>query len=279
LCVGDKPDAMLHTPKYRVPTNVMPFADLADVRLHYRFDGPVGAPVLMLSNSLGTDLAMWEAQMPRLTRDHRVLRYDTRGHGQSAVPPGPYTIAHLGRDVVALHDHLALDRVTFCGLSLGGMTGMWLGIHAKARVARLVLANTTARIARPDLYEARIAKVNADGMAAIAGDVLPRWFTPQFIAREPATVATIKTMLERTPAAGYVACCAAVRDMDQRDEVDAIASPTLVIVGTRDGATPPADGRFLAERIPGARLAELDASHLSNIEAAPAFNATLASFL
>jgi len=279
LCVGDKPDAMLHTPKYRVPTNVMPFADLADVRLHYRFDGPVGAPVLMLSNSLGTDLAMWEAQMPRLTRDHRVLRYDTRGHGQSAVPPGPYTIAHLGRDVVALLDHLALDRVTFCGLSLGGMTGMWLGIHAKARVARLVLANTTARIARPDLYEARIAKVNADGMAAIAGDVLPRWFTPQFIAREPATVATIKTMLERTPAAGYVACCAAVRDMDQRASAAQIGVPTLVVVGAHDLATPPAAGGFLAQTIPGARLVELPAAHLSNVETAAAFTAALVEFL
>ena len=257
----------------------MPFAELDDVRLHYRFDGPVGAPVVMLSNSLGTDLAMWEAQMPRLTRDHRVLRYDTRGHGQSAVAAGPCTIERLGRDVVALLDQLALDRVTFCGLSLGGMTGMWLGIHAPARIARLVLANTAARIGRPDLYDARIAKVNAGGMAVISDDVLARWFTPAFIAREPATLATMKAMMERTPAAGYVACCAAVRDMDQRDELPAIAAPTLVIVGTQDGATPPADGRFLAERIPGARLVELDAAHLSNIEAAPAFNAALASFL
>ena len=127
----------------------MPYADLADVRLHYRFDGPVGAPALVLSNSLGADLAMWDAQMPRLTRDHRVLRYDTRGHGVSAVTPGPYTVEHLGNDVVALLDHLALDRVMFCGLSLGGMTGMWLGVHAPARIARLVLANTAARIAPP----------------------------------------------------------------------------------------------------------------------------------
>lgn len=279
MCVGDKPDAMLHTPKYRVPTNVMPFADLADVRLHYRFDGPVGAPVLMLSNSLGTDLAMWEAQMPRLTRDHRVLRYDTRGHGQSAVPPGPYTIAHLGRDVVALLDHLALDRVTFCGLSLGGMTGMWLGIHAKARVARLVLANTTARIARPDLYEARIAKVNADGMAAIAGDVLPRWFTPQFIAREPATVATIKTMLERTPAAGYVACCAAVRDMDQRDLLPKVKAPTLVVAGKHDPATPPEANEYIKNHIPGAQFATLDAAHISNVEQPDAYAKTVLEFL
>jgi len=257
----------------------MPFVDLANVRLRHQFDGPVGAPVLMLSNSLGSDLAMWEAQMPRLTRDHRVLRYDTRGHGQSAVPPGPYTIERLGRDVVALLDQLALDRVTFCGLSLGGMTGMWLGVHAPARIARLVLANTAARVAAPELYNARIDKVNAGGVAAISDAVLARWFTPAFIAREPATLNAMKAMMERTPASGYAACCAAIRDMDQREEVQAIAAPTLVIVGTHDGATPPADGHFLAERIPGARLVELDAAHLSNIEAAPAFNATLASFL
>ena len=257
----------------------MPYADVDDVRLHYRFDGPDGAPVLMPSNSLGTDLAMWEAQIPRFTRDHRVLRYDTRGHGQSSVTPGPYTIERLGRDVVALLDQLALDRVTFCGLSLGGMTGMWLGVHASARVARLVLANTAAHMAPPDVWNARIDKVNAGGMAAISDAVLARWFTPQFIAREPATLAKMKAMMERQPAAGYVACCAAVRDMDQRDELAAIAVPTLVIVGTQDAATKPPDGRFLTERIPDARLVELAAAHLSNIEAAPAFNAALASFL
>jgi len=142
-----------------------------------------------------------------------------------------------------------------------------------------VLANTTARIASPDAYNARIDTVHASGVAAVSDAVLARWFTPAFIAREPATLALMQAMLERTPAAGYAACCAAVRDMDQRDEVQAIAAATLVIVGTQDGATKPADGRFLAERIAGARLVELDAAHLSNIEAAPAFNATLASFL
>jgi 3-oxoadipate enol-lactonase len=257
----------------------MPFADLADVRLHYRFDGPVGAPVLVLSNSLGADLAMWDAQMGELTRGLRVLRYDTRGHSQSSVTPGPYTIERLGRDVVALLDHLALDGVVFCGLSLGGMIGMWLGIHAPARIARLVLANTAARIAPADLWNARIDKVNAGGMAAISEAVLARWFTPAFIAREKAALTAMKAMMERVPAAGYVACCAAVRDMDQRDEVARIAAPTLVIVGTHDAATPPADGRFLAERIPGARWFDLEAAHLSNIEAAPAFDAALASFL
>jgi 3-oxoadipate enol-lactonase len=257
----------------------MPFADLAEVRLHYRLDGPDRAPVLVLSNSLGTDLDMWEAQIAALTAHWRVLRYDTRGHGQSSVPPGPYMIAQLGRDVVALLDHLGLDRVDFAGVSMGGMTGMWLGVHEPARVGKLTLANTAARIAPPDLWDARIEKVTAGGMEVISDAVLGRWFTPAFAAREPATIATMKAMMERTPAAGYVACCAAIRDMDQREAVAAIAAPTLVIAGTHDAATPPADGRYLAATIRDARYVELPAAHLSNIETASAFTAALVDFL
>jgi len=257
----------------------MPFADLAEVRLHYRFDGPDSAPVLVLSNSLGTDLDMWDAQMAALAAHHRVLRYDTRGHGQSSVPPGPYMIAQLGRDVVALLDHLALGRVDFAGVSMGGMTGMWLGVHVPERLGKLTLANTAARIAPPELWNARIDKVNAGGMAAISDAVLARWFTPAYAAREPATLAAMQAMMERTPAAGYVACCAAIRDMDQREAVAAIAAPTLVIAGTHDAATPPADGRYLAETIRDARYVELPAAHLSNIETAPAFTAALVDFL
>ncbi len=257
----------------------MPYADLAAVRLHYRFDGPVGAPVVVLSNSLGADLTMWDPQMEALTRRFRVLRYDTRGHGVSSTPAGPYTRARLGGDVVALLDALALERVLFCGLSLGGMTGMWLGVHALGRISRLVLANTAARMAPPDMWNARIDKVTAGGMSAIADAVLARWFTPAFTAREPAQVLQSKATMERVDAAGYVGCCAAIRDMDQRDDVASIAAPTLVIVGTHDAATPPAEGRFLAQRIPGAHLQELDAAHLSNIEAAAAFDTALASFL
>jgi 3-oxoadipate enol-lactonase len=259
---------------------LMPFADLpGDVRLHYRFDGEADAPPLVLSNSLGTDLAMWEPQMPALSARFRVLRYDTRGHGQSSVPPGPYSIAQLGRDVVALLDRLGLDRVDFAGVSMGGMTGMWLGVNLPERIAKLTLANTAARIAPPDLWNGRIDKVTAGGIPAISDAVLSRWFTPEFHAREPATIVAMRTMLERTPAAGYVACCAAVRDMDQRSAVADIAAPTLVIAGTHDAATPPADGRFLADNIPGAHYVEIAAAHLSNIEAAPAFTAALVDFL
>ena len=219
----------------------MPFADLDEVRLHYRFDGPEGATPLVLSNSLGTDLGMWEAQMAALSAQFRVLRYDTRGHGQSSVPPGPYAIAQLGRDVVALLDHLELDRVHFCGLSMGGMTGMWLGVHAPERVGKLALANTAARIAPPDLWNARIdegrppaAWRRSPTPCSNAGS---RRRSPH--ASRPSSRRRMKAMMERTPPDGYTACCAAIRDMDQREAVAAITAPTLVIAGTHDAATPP----------------------------------------
>ena len=257
----------------------MHVAPVAGAHLHYRFDGDRAAPVVVLSNSLGTTLDMWEPQAAVLAERHCVLRYDTRGHGQSDVPPGPYTIDALGRDVVALLDHLGIARAGFCGLSLGGMTGMWLGVHAPQRITRLVLANTSACMDAPAAMDERIAAVTAGGVAAIAPAVLGRWFTPAFAEREPARVAAVKAMLESSPAAGYVACCHAIRAMDQRADVARIAVPTLVVAGTHDPSTPPAAGRFLAGRIPGARYVELPTAHLSNVEAAVEFNAALTAFL
>jgi 3-oxoadipate enol-lactonase len=217
--------------------------------------------------------------MDALARDFRVLRFDTRGHGQSTVTPGPYAIEGLGRDVLALADHLGIERFDFCGLSMGGMTGMWLGIHAPLRVRRLVLANTAAQIPPPELWNARIEKVATSGMASISEAVLARWFTTGFLARETTAVAAMKRMIEATPAAGYIACCAAVRDMDLRADVARIIAPTLVLAGTQDLATPPADGAYLAAQIAGARMLELEAGHLSNIEQAPAFTAALLAHL
>lgn len=257
----------------------MHVAPVAGAHLHYRFDGDRAAPVVVLSNSLGTTLDMWEPQAAVLAERHCVLRYDTRGHGQSDVPPGPYTIDALGRDVVALLDHLGIARAAFCGLSLGGMTGMWLGVHAPQRITRLALANTSACMDAPAAMDERIAAVTAGGVAAIAPAVLGRWFTPAFAAREPARVAAVRAMLESSPAAGYVACCHAIRAMDQRADVARIAVPTLVVAGTHDPSTPPAAGRFLAGRIPGARYVELPTAHLSNVEAAVEFNAALTAFL
>jgi len=244
----------------------MPFADLADTRLHYRFDGTPDAPVLVLSNSLGTTLSMWDAQVGDFARRFRVLRYDARGHGASSVTPGPYTIAQLGRDAADLLDALDLARVRFCGLSLGGMVGQWIAASAPSRVDRLVLCNTAARIPVREAYDARIAAVRQGGMAAVTGAVLERWFTADFRTRAPDKVAPVRDLLLACPPDGYIAACAAVRDMDLRDEASRIAAPTLVIAGAHDVATPPAEGRFLAGAIGGARYVELDAAHLSNVE-------------
>jgi 3-oxoadipate enol-lactonase len=257
----------------------VPFAELTDVRLHYRFDGADDAPVVMLSNSLGTNLSMWDAQLPALTRRFRVLRYDSRGHGQSAVTPGPYTIEQLARDAVGLLDALDLAQVPFCGLSMGGMVGQWLGANAARRLSRLVLCNTAARIGTPDIWNARIDAVNKGGMAAIVDGVLAHWYTAPFMASAPNAISATRNMLLTTPAAGYVASCAAVRDMDQRGSVSRIAVPTLVVSGAYDAVTPPAEGRFLAEHIGGANHIQLAAAHLSNIEAAVAFTSALAGFL
>jgi 3-oxoadipate enol-lactonase len=261
----------------------MPFADVNGGRIHYRWDGSEAgrddAPVLMLSNSLGTDLSMWDPQVPAFAERFRLLRYDRRGHGASAVTPGPYTIEQLGRDVVGLLDELGIDRVAFCGLSLGGMVGMWLGTHAADRIERLVLCNTAAQIGSPDPWNARIEAVRKGGMAAIESGVLARWFTPRFLEqRSPMLGRMRETLLHLSPE-GYVACCAAVRDMDQREAIARIAAPTLVIAGALDEATPPAEGRFIAERVPGAQYVELDAAHISNVEASDRFTAAVLGFL
>jgi 3-oxoadipate enol-lactonase len=257
----------------------MPILEYGRQRIHYRCDGADTAPPLVLSNSLGTDLGLWQAQVPALAERFRVVRYDTRGHGGSSIADGPLRIDDLASDVLRLIDALGIERAHFCGLSLGGMIGMWLGTHAPERIDRLVLANTSARIAPPELWEARIAAVRAGGMARIVDAVLERWFTTGFRAREAETVARIRRMLETTPAEGYIACCAAIRDMDQRESVAAIRAPTLVIAGSADVATPPENARVLVERIAGARYHELPTAHLSNIEEAAAFTAAVVAFL
>ncbi|MEO6566055.1 MAG: 3-oxoadipate enol-lactonase, partial [Casimicrobiaceae bacterium] len=230
-------------------------------------------------NGLGTDLSMWEPQVTELSREFRVLRYDTRGHGASATSTGPFGIEHLGRDVLALLDHVGAHHAHFCGLSMGGMIGMWLGIHAPQRLQKLVLAHTAAWIGPQTMWNDRIEVVRAHGMSAISGAAIVRWFTPEFIVRAPGIVAALKASMERTPVDGYIGCCAAIRDADFRNDVARIATPTLVISGTSDIATPPADGRFLASRIGGAESVEFDAAHLSNVELPQDFTAALLRYL
>ena len=256
----------------------MPIADLGDVRIHYELIGHSG-PVLVLSNSLGTNYAMWDPQIPALSKHFRLLRYDTRGHGGSSVTPGEYTIEQLGQDVLTLLDSLNLDRVDFCGLSMGGTTGMWLGINAPERVDRLVLCNTAAKIGNPDTWNARIATVRENGMNPVATAVIERWFTPEFRAAHPEQVAPARKMLENAPPDGYASNCAAVRDADFRETVFRIQPRTLVIYGAKDPAIPVADAQFLVSQIPGASGVELNTSHLSNVEQPDAFNQALTNFL
>jgi 3-oxoadipate enol-lactonase len=258
---------------------VLPTLDRQRERCNGRLDGPPGAPVLVLSNSLGTNFSLWDEQMPALTARYRVLRYDTRGHGSSPVTTGAYSLAMLAHDVLMLLDAFHIERAHFCGLSLGGMTGMWLGVHAPERIDALVLANTAPRIGTAATWSARIDAVRQGGMEAIADAVLERWFTAGFRARAPGVVRRIAAMLATTPPEGYVACCAAIRDADQWPGIEGIRCPTLVIAGTHDLATPAQEGRQMAERIAGARCVELDAAHISNVEAADRFTTELMAFL
>jgi len=257
----------------------MPFAELSDVTLHYRLDGDESLPVLMLSNSLGTSFEMWQPQIAPLTQHYRVLRYDTRGHGQSSVTEGPYSIAQLGGDVIALLDYLKLSRVHFCGLSMGGITGMWLGLHHADRLNKLILCNTAAYIGPPENWTNRAAAVQCDGVASIAAAVVDKWLTPDFAAQQPELVQHLRAMLGATDARGYAANCLAVRDSDLREQIQRIVTPTLVIAGSGDIPTPPADGRYLADTIPGAQYVELYAAHLSNLQQVDGFTQAVLKFL
>ncbi len=249
-------------------------------RLEHRFDGPEDAPVVVLSGSLGTTMAVWDAQVPTLAGRYRVLRYDHRGHGGSEVPPGPYAIEDLGRDLLALLDEHDIARVSFCGLSIGGMVGLWLGAEAPERVERLALLCTSARLGAPEWWDERIAAIRRAGVESIADAVVERWFTEDFAARQPEIVARRRAELVATPLEGYAGCCAAIRDFDLRDRLAAIEAPTLVLAGLQDTATPVEHQARIAAGIAGAQLCVLDrAAHLAAVEQGPAAAAELLDHL
>ncbi|KPF89331.1 3-oxoadipate enol-lactonase [Novosphingobium sp. AAP83] len=256
------------------------FAIMIDgCRIAWRMDGPADAPVLVLSNSLGTAMAMWEDQVPALAERFRVLRYDTRGHGASSVMPGETSLDRLGRDVIELLDQLGIDTAHFCGLSLGGMTGQWLGVHAAERLDRLVIANSTSYMGPPEAWQQRMTVVREQGMGAITPAVLERWFTSAFAVCETPGLARTREQLLDTAPDGYAACCAAIRDMDLRRVVNLVNRPTLVIAGRQDPATPPDHAEAIVQAIASARLVSLEAAHLSNIEQPEAFTSALLDFL
>jgi 3-oxoadipate enol-lactonase len=257
----------------------MPLLSIRDAQIHYELSGPQDAPPLVFSNSLGTDLAMWDLQATALSREFRILRYDGRGQGKSSATVGPYSIAQLADDLIQVLDRLDLSAVHFGGLSMGGMVGISIALSAPDRLQRLVLCNTAPKIGTPETWNGRINAVRTGGMAAVVESVLERWFTPNFRTKAPSAIEGTRQMLLRSPGEGYVACCAAVRDMDARDSIANIRVPTLIICGTHDPVTPPQDGQYMLGKIGGALYKELPAAHLSNIEAAEAFTMEVTRFL
>lgn len=242
-------------------------------------EGPSGAPVLVLSNSLGTSRGMWDDQVRALADDLRVLRYNPRGHHPQSRADGDFTLEQLGTDVVGILDALEIEQADWCGVSMGGVVGQWLALNAPQRVRRVVLANTAAWLGGAARWQERIDAVKARGTAAIADATIQRWFTEPFRDGQPATVQRLKQQLLDTPAKCYAGCAAALRDMDLREQVAGIRKPVLVIGGLHDTATPHADAEFLQQRIPDAKLVSLDAAHISNVEQAVAFNAALRAFV
>ena len=258
----------------------MPVIDAGGLRQYYRLDGPDDRPVLIFSHSLGCDHTQWDPQAAALAPHFRILRYDIRGHGASGVAPGDYTIEMLAGDVLALADALGIRQFAWCGLSLGGMIGQWLGAMARGRVTALVLANTSARFPDPGIMDARRRTVAESGMAPLEASVMARFFSAERLEANPPPVAGIRRVLRATDPAGYAGCCAAVRDMDQLQLLPTIAAATLIIVGDRDVSTPwEGHGEILAQRIAGARVTHLPTAHLSNLEAPRSFTAALCRFL
>ncbi|MGG5290675.1 3-oxoadipate enol-lactonase [Pseudomonas shirazensis] len=260
----------------------MAHLQLADGVLNYQLDGPEGAPVLVLSNSLGTDLGMWDTQIPAWSEHFRVLRYDTRGHGGSLVTEGPYRIEQLGADVLALLDALDIRQAHFVGLSMGGLIGQWLGINAGERLLSLTLCNTAAKIGSDEVWNPRIEMVLKQGRQAmldLRDASIARWFTADFAQTQPAQAQRITEMLAQTSPQGYAANCAAVRDADYREQLTAVKVPTLIVAGTADVVTTPEHGRFMQNAIAGAEFVEFPAAHLSNVEIGAPFTARVLDFL
>jgi 3-oxoadipate enol-lactonase len=249
----------------------MPTTENGGARLYYEVSGNPDGTVLVLANSLGSNLHMWDQVLPSLESRHRVLRYDMRGHGESSIAPEPFTIEELGRDVLRLLDEVEADRASVCGLSLGGVVALWLGIHAPERLHRLIFANTAARIGSREMWEQRITTVRDTGMSPLAVATLERWFTPTYRARHPREMEQIREMIAATDPRGYLACCAALRDADLRAQIGAVGAASLVITGTHDPATPPSDGQALHAALRKSRYLELDSSHLSAWECADEF--------
>jgi 3-oxoadipate enol-lactonase len=259
--------------------NDMPRLQANGATFEVAFDGPADAPCLVLSHSLGSSLEMWSPQAGSFSRHFRVLRYDARGHGRTDVTPGPYTIERLARDVIGLLDAAGIDKASFCGSSMGGATGLWLAAHAPERFERFVFCNTAPWLGPPAAMLERAAAVRREGLEGFADATMQRWFTEEFRARQPQTVASIRATFVATPREGYAACCEALAGYDVRAHLASIDRPVLVVAGLHDPSPPIATARDYAARIAGARLVEVPSAHLSNLGAQREFDEAVLGFL
>ncbi len=257
----------------------MPTFTSNDAEINYQTFGDANKPAIVFSNSLGTKFTMWQPQIDFFKKNFYVICYDTRGHGESAAPQGPYTIEQLGTDVIRLLDHLNIEKANFCGISMGGLTGQWLAIHHPERFHRVIVCNTAAKIGQEQAWNERAALVREQGLQPIAATAASRWFTECFIQSQAAVVESLSNDLAAGSAEGYASCCEALAKADLREELKNITVPVLVIAGQQDPVTTVADGQFMIDRIPNSQLFEINASHISNIEQPEAFNGILKTFL
>ena len=254
-----------------------------NISINYEIDGPKDAPVLVFSNSLATSLSMWNDQVDRLKDQFRILRYDNRGHGATPTPEteGPYSIELLARDLLGLLDELKIEKISFCGLSKGGMVGQWLGINASKRINRLILSNTASYFPNKEMWRERIEMATVDGIPAIAEASIGRWFTPGYLKRPDTedTIRFVRKFILETKLDVYLASSIGIRDMDFRKELSQIDVPTMVIIGEKDPATVPEYGELIAANIPDAKTFVVpDAANHSNIEQPEIFTETLKDF-
>lgn len=257
----------------------MPTFTSNDAQINYQTFGDAAKPALIFSNSLGTNSKMWQAQIDFFQQDFFVICYDTRGHGASSAPQGPYSIDQLGQDVVNLLDHLNVEKATFCGISMGGLTGQWLAIHRPERFNQVVVCNTAAKIGQEQAWNDRAALVREQGLQPIASTAASRWFTEPFIQSNATVVNNLQNDLAASSAEGYASCCEALAKADVREQLTDITVPVLVVAGQQDPITTVADAQFMVERIANSQLFEINASHISNVELPNEFNQAVKQFI
>lgn len=257
----------------------MPTFTSNDAQINYQTFGDAAKPALIFSNSLGTNFKMWQAQIDFFQQDFFVICYDTRGHGASSAPQGPYSIDQLGQDVVNLLDHLNIEKATFCGISMGGLTGQWLAIHRPERFNQVVVCNTAAKIGQEQAWNDRAALVREQGLQPIASTAASRWFTEPFIQSNATVVNNLQNDLAASSAEGYASCCEALAKADVREQLTDITVPVLVVAGQQDPITTVADAQFMVERIANSQLFEINASHISNVELPNEFNQAVKQFI